>query len=603
MKILKKFAFGFIIFMLTMTVIHAENQTNGQVDDQDSIEINQLESIEVTIEQDLGDSSRFTIKTVGASVQPEINRVLFPTWSDRNGQDDLKWYQGLKGTDGEYSVIVDTKDHDFETGFYTIHAYFYGTNEKVLKVQPKRYEALASVININTSELEDDHYRVRVTNPNNPSGVGAVLVPTWSDSGGQNDIRWEQANYIGQNTWEAIIDLKNYSKSYDTYISHIYVKNLKGNNFFLGEIRKDIQNPFKEEPIGLDFHLYKDKGRFTINTSNFDGKSGIDEVYFAVWSDRQGQDDLKWYPGVLGGNGQYSAPVNIEDHGFETGQYTIHTYVYGRQREQIAMSGHGFKMEKGKVVLEFDQAVLNNTYKLRVKNASSENGVKALYIPTWSRKSGHDDIRWENATYIGNNTWEVMINLRNYGVIVDDFDSHAYLLNQANEMEFIENGTKKIHQDTQTIYGFFAYPLDKSYKPDPNDSEYWFGPRWGDIHEGIDIPAPYYAKCYSSANGIVERAGYFMGYGRYVRIKSTDRYGESVSFFYGHLREIHVAEGQAVSMGQVIGSVGGSGYNSDKVYVENAYGPHLHFGAIANADDACVDPEIWIDFHNPYRNQ
>ena len=170
-------------------------------------------------------------------------------------------------------------------------------------------------------------------------------------------------------------------------------------------------------------------------------------------------------------------------------------------------------------------------------------------------------------------------------------------------MVFVDRGIKKITQNTQTIYGFFAYPLDKRYKPDPNDSEYWFGPRWGKIHEGIDIPAPYYAKCYSAANGIVERAGYFMGYGRYVRIKSTDRYGESVSFFYGHLREIHVTEGQIVSMGQVIGSVGGSGYNSDKVYVENAYGPHLHFGAIANADDACVDPEIWIDFHNPHRNQ
>ena len=128
------------------------------------------------------------------------------------------------------------------------------------------------------------------------------------------------------------------------------------------------------------------------------------------------------------------------------------------------------------------------------------------------------------------------------------------------------------------------------------------GPRWGDIHEGIDIPAPYYAPCYAVGNGIVEKAGYFMGYGRYVRIRTTDRYGESVSFFYGHLQEINVAVGQSVSMGQKVGSVGGSGYNAQGKYIDNAYGPHLHFGAIVNADYACVDPEIWIDFHNPYSN-
>jgi Peptidase family M23. len=63
-----------------------------------------------------------------------------------------------------------------------------------------------------------------------------------------------------------------------------------------------------------------------------------------------------------------------------------------------------------------------------------------------------------------------------------------------------------------------------------------------------------------------------------------------------------VGVGQSVSKGQKIGSVGGSGYIAKDKYADNAYGPHLHFGAIANADDACVDPEIWIDFHNPYSN-
>lgn len=444
--------------MLTITVIHAENQKNDGADffekeiiptssdmnfdlnqnlessdvqdhDQEKIEIKQLENIGVMTEQDLEDSSRFTIRTIGVSAQLEINKVLFPTWSDRNGQDDLKWYQGIRGIDGEYSVNVDSKDHGFETGFYSIHTYFYGRNDKILKVDHQKYEVLAALIDISSGDVENDHYRIRITNPNNPSGVSSVLVPTWSLTGGQDDIRWEQAKYIGQNTWEAVIHLKDYAKSYDTYINHIYISDLAGHNRFAGEIRKENKNPFKEDLIALDFHMYEEDGRFTVNTSNFNGKSGIDKVYFAVWSERKGQDDLRWYSGTLGRNGQYSAPVDLENHGFESGRYIIHTYVYGQGREQIAMSGHGFEMKKGKAILEFDQAVLNNTYKLRVKNVTNEKGVKALYIPTWSRENGQDDIRWEKAIYRGDNTWETTIKLGDYGLIIDDFDSHVYLKN------------------------------------------------------------------------------------------------------------------------------------------------------------------------------
>lgn len=180
--------------------------------------------------------------------------------------------------------------------------------------------------------------------------------------------------------------------------------------------------------------------------------------------------------------------------------------------------------------------------------------------------------------------------------------SHTYLIDKNGKPVMAQNSVKHILQNTATIYGDFAYPVNKSYKPNANDPTDWFGPRWGDIHEGIDIPAPYYAQCYAVANGVIEKAGYFMGYGRYVRIRTTDRYGESVSFFYGHLQEVKVSVGQTVTKGQVVGLVGGSGYDANNNYIDNAYGPHLHFGAIANADFECVDPEIWVDLHNPYDN-
>ncbi|MCD6302281.1 MAG: M23 family metallopeptidase, partial [Anaerolineae bacterium] len=56
---------------------------------------------------------------------------------------------------------------------------------------------------------------------------------------------------------------------------------------------------------------------------------------------------------------------------------------------------------------------------------------------------------------------------------------------------------------------------------------------------------------------------------------------------YGHVSEVHVAEGDRVRAGQVIGLVGQEGV---------AEGPHLHFEVRYgdNAYSATVNPELWL---------
>lgn len=85
-----------------------------------------------------------------------------------------------------------------------------------------------------------------------------------------------------------------------------------------------------------------------------------------------------------------------------------------------------------------------------------------------------------------------------------------------------------------------------------------------DWHPGIDIANDYGAPVYASASGYVERAGWYGGYGRYVRLNHD--YGYETA--YGHMSSIAVSNGEFVKKGQVIGYVGSSGYST---------GPHLHF--------------------------
>lgn len=102
-----------------------------------------------------------------------------------------------------------------------------------------------------------------------------------------------------------------------------------------------------------------------------------------------------------------------------------------------------------------------------------------------------------------------------------------------------------------------------------------YGPRWGRLHDGIDIGVPIGTACRAADGGrVVEARNHGSGYGNYVEIDHG-----AVSTFYGHLDSIAVRAGQSVSQGQLIGRTGNTGSST---------GPHLHFGA--KRGDTSIDP-------------
>jgi len=84
-------------------------------------------------------------------------------------------------------------------------------------------------------------------------------------------------------------------------------------------------------------------------------------------------------------------------------------------------------------------------------------------------------------------------------------------------------------------------------------------------HSGVDIRLPEGTPVRAIADGRVAFAGEQFFGGRSVVID----HGAGVFSVYYHLKEFAVAEGQAVSRGDRVGSVGATG---------RATGPHLHFG-------------------------
>ena len=86
----------------------------------------------------------------------------------------------------------------------------------------------------------------------------------------------------------------------------------------------------------------------------------------------------------------------------------------------------------------------------------------------------------------------------------------------------------------------------------------------GAFHRGVDISGGYGQSIISPADGMVEFADFYNGYGRTVVIN----HGHGISTLYGHMSGFAVTSGQHVSRGDVIGYIGMSGRSS---------GPHVHY--------------------------
>ncbi|MGQ7374077.1 GBS Bsp-like repeat-containing protein, partial [Streptococcus suis] len=291
----------------------------------------------VTAKAELKGASSFEVTIT--DVPSHISSVSVPVWSENQGQDDIIWYTAQKRTDGSYGLLVDTQKHKTDTGTYHIHVY--GQNSQTGKLdglsattltipapQVVKEEEVKSP-QITVTPRADFAFDVEISNVS--KDISEVLFPVWSDDNGQDDIVWHKANRISDGLFKAKIDLGKHNYFTGTYYIHVYGQN-KGTTKLVGLGATSHKVPDIKENASLHIdNINNYNGTFDIVVSNIKSTAKPQAILIPVWSEKNGQDDIKWYQAQSQANGTYKVKVFASDHKYSDGLYHAHLYFKNSQ--------------------------------------------------------------------------------------------------------------------------------------------------------------------------------------------------------------------------------------------------------------------------------
>ena len=326
----------------------------------------------------------------------DLAKVWFPTWSAVNGQDDLRWYEAVRQTDGSWTCRVPLSNHG-STGTYFIHAY--GNDKKNLVahttayveklVQPEK-PAMTAVLSADGRYLD-----VTLTGRGD---LSRVWFPTWSAVNGQDDLRWYEAVRQTDGSWTCRVPLSNHGST-GTYFIHAYGNDKKN---LVAHTTAYVEKLVQPEKPAMTAVLSAD-GRYLDVTLT--GRGDLSRVWFPTWSAVNGQDDLRWYEAVKQADGSWTCRVPLANHK-NAGGYFIHAYG-NNKRNLVAHT----TVSVAQAVSPQVWTQLSADGRYMTVTLTGRSDLSRVWFPVWSAVNGQDDLQWYEAKKQSNGDWTYTVTL------------------------------------------------------------------------------------------------------------------------------------------------------------------------------------------------
>ena len=179
-------------------------------------------------------------------------------------------------------------------------------------------------------------------------------------------------------------------------------------------------------------------GEFDIVVSDIIAPDGLKSVYLPTWSAANDQDDVQWYTAERRADGTYFKHVSHRNHKNSLGEYNVHLY-FVNNADQLQGAGSTKTVvdraqPKGKITIQNNNPQTGE-FDIVVSDIVAPDGLKAVYLPTWSVANDQDDVQWYTAERRADGTYFKHVSYRNHKNSLGEYNVHLYFVNDAGQLQ------------------------------------------------------------------------------------------------------------------------------------------------------------------------
>ena len=375
----------------------------------------------------------FTITAKNLQGFDGYKEVKIPFWSHANGMKDIIWYTPTRQADGSYTVTAKASDHENADGKYEAQVFYVdakGQNKFVKKAFIDYTASKPSADLTITKSEKDGTFTITAKNLQGFDGYKEVKIPFWSHANGMKDIIWYTPTRQADGSYTVTAKASDHENADGKYEAQVFYVDAQGQNKFVKKAFIDYKNQSRPTGTLLIQNNNKDTGTFDVIIKDVYSPKGVQTVQVPTWSDKDGQDDIRWYEATRQSNGDYKVSVKASDHKNSTGKYHVHLYYIQNDGSRIGIGTTTTDVEVRNAMTKTQASIknvnaTNGTYTVAVDQAPQGRQIKNIRVAAWS-KAHQENLYWYSATPTGMHT-EITVSANNHGNEAGNYTTHVYV--------------------------------------------------------------------------------------------------------------------------------------------------------------------------------
>jgi len=389
-------------------------------------------SADLTITKSEKDGT-FTITAKNLQGFDGYKEVKIPFWSHANGMKDIIWYTPTLQADGSYTVTAKASDHENADGKYEAQVFYVdaqGQNKFVKKAFIDYTAPKPSADLTITKSEKDGTFTITAKNLQGFDGYKEVKIPFWSHANGMKDIIWYTPTRQVDGSYTVTAKASDHENADGQYEAQVFYVDAKGQNKFVKKDFIDFKNQSRPTASLLIQNNNKDAGTFDILIKDVYNPKGVRTVQVPTWSDKDGQDDIRWYEATRQSNGDYKVSVKASDHKNSTGKYHIHLYYIQNDGSRVGVGSTTTEVEFRNAQTKTQTGIKNvnsgaGTYTVTVDQAPQGRRIKNIRVAAWSQ-AHQENLYWYSTAPSGMHT-EVQVSAANHQYQSGNYTTHVYV--------------------------------------------------------------------------------------------------------------------------------------------------------------------------------